>query len=42
MKDNGTVDVKEEFKGVEIPQELVEKVREAQSMCPATAVVIEE
>ena len=42
MKDNGTVDVKDEFRGVEIPQELVEKVKEAQSMCPASAVVIEE
>jgi ferredoxin len=42
MKDDGTVDVKAEFKGVDIPTELEAKVKEAQSMCPASAVVIEE
>ena len=42
MKDNGSVDVKQEFKGVDVPQELEAKVKEAQSMCPATAIVIEE
>lgn len=42
MKDDGTVDVKEEFKGKEISKELEDKVREAYDMCPATAIVIEE
>lgn len=42
MKDDGTVDVKEEFKGKDVPQELEGKVKEAQSMCPATAIVIEK
>jgi ferredoxin len=42
MKDNGTVDVKEELKGKDIPQELEAKVKEAQSMCPSMAIVTEE
>ena len=42
MKDDGTVDVKAELKGKEIPTELESKAREAHDMCPATAIVIEE
>lgn len=42
MKEDGTVDVKDEWKGKEIPVELQEKVREAHDVCPATAIVIEE
>ena len=42
MKDDGTVDVKEDFKGKDVPQELESKVKEAQSMCPASAINIEE
>ncbi len=42
MKDDGTVNVKAEYQGVDIPAELEAKVKEAQGMCPASAVVIEE
>lgn len=42
MKEDGTVDVKAEWKDVEIPANLAEKVREAHDACPATAIVIEE
>ena len=42
MKDDGTVDVKAELKGKDIPTELESKAREAHDMCPATAIVIEE
>ncbi len=42
MKEDGTVDVKEEWKGKEIPEELKEKVLEAHGMCPVTAIVIED
>jgi ferredoxin len=42
MKDDGTVDVKAEFHGVDVPTELEAKVKDAQSMCPASAIVIEE
>ena len=42
MRDDGTVNVKAELQGVDIPTELEAKVKEAQSMCPATAIVIEE
>jgi ferredoxin len=42
MKDDGSVGVKEEFKDKEIPSELEAKVKEAQSMCPSSAVVVEE
>lgn len=42
MKEDGTVDVKADFKGKEIPADLESKVREAYDMCPATAIVIEE
>jgi ferredoxin len=42
MKDDGSVDVKEEQKGKDIPQELEEKVKEAKDMCPAEAIVVTE
>ena len=42
MKEDGTVDVKEEWKGKEIPAELQGKVKEAHDICPVTAIVIEE
>ena len=42
MKEDGTVDVKVELKGKDIPKELESKVIEARDMCPATAIVIEE
>ncbi len=43
MKDDGSVDVKDEFKGVEIQDaSLIEKVKQAESACPATAIVTEE
>jgi len=41
MKDNGTVDVKDEFKGKDVSAELEEKVKEAQGMCPSGAIVVE-
>ncbi len=42
-KDDGSVDVKDEYKGVEITDEsLKEKVREAAAACPTTAIVVEE
>lgn len=42
LKQDGTVDVKEEWKGKEVPAELQAKVQEAHDICPATAIVIEE
>jgi ferredoxin len=42
MKEDGTVDVKEELKGKDIPKDLESKVREAHDMCPSTAIVIKE
>lgn len=42
MKEDGTVSVKAEFKGKDIPKELESKVREAFDTCPSTAIVIEE
>ncbi|MCD4811927.1 ferredoxin [bacterium] len=42
MKANGSVDVKEELKGKDIPKELESKVKESQSICPVSAIVIEE
>jgi ferredoxin len=42
MKDDGTVDVKEEYKGKVVTKELESKVKEAQSMCPSSAIIIEE
>lgn len=42
-KDDGTVDVKEEFKGVDITDsELQAKVREAVAACPSMAIIVEE
>lgn len=41
MKEDGTVNVKSEYIGKDIPQELEAKVREAHDMCPSTAIVIE-
>jgi ferredoxin len=41
MKDDGSVDVKEEYKGKDLPQELEEKVKEARDMCPAEAILTE-
>ncbi len=42
MKDDGTVDVKAELQGVDVPTELEAKVKDARDMCPATAIVVEE
>jgi len=42
MKDDGSVDVKDQYKGKDITDEaLVAKVKEAQAACPATAIVTE-
>jgi ferredoxin len=42
LKDDASVGVKDEFEGKEIPKELEDKVREASTMCPAGAIVVEE
>ena len=42
MKDDGSVDVKDEFKGKPLPAELESKVKEAQAACPTHAIVVEE
>ena len=43
MKDDGSVDVKDEFKGVDITDvQLQEKVREAASVCSSLAIAVEE
>ncbi len=43
MRDDGVVDVKAEYQGVDITApELQEKVRQAAMACPAMAIVIEE
>ncbi|HCC68245.1 TPA: ferredoxin [Patescibacteria group bacterium] len=42
MKDDGTVDVKKEYKDKDIPKELESKVKESQSMCPSVAITIKE
>ena len=43
MKDDGTVDVKDEYKDKDIQDPaLIEKVKQAQAACPATAIVTEE
>ena len=43
MRDDGVVDVKPEYQGVDITDtELAEKVKQAAMACPATAIVIEE
>ena len=42
LTDEGTVDVKAEFKGVDITDEALQaKVREAEGSCPSTAIVVE-
>jgi ferredoxin len=42
-KDDGSVDVKDEYKGVDIADEqLQEKIREAATACPSLAILIEE
>lgn len=38
IKDDGTIDVKDEWKGKDIPTELEEKVKQAMEMCPITAI----
>jgi len=43
MKDDGSVDVKDIYKGVDITdEELIAKIKEAADSCPSTAIVIEE
>jgi ferredoxin len=43
MTDDGRIDVKAEYQGVEITDtDLQQKVRDAFDACPATAIVIEE
>ena len=43
MKDDGSVDVKEQYKGKDISDDaIIAKVKEAESACPATAIVVEE
>lgn len=43
MKDNGVVDVKDEYNGVDITDvELQGKVKEASMSCPSAAIVVEE
>lgn len=39
IKDDGSIDVKDEWKGKDIPAELEEKVKQAQEMCPKSAIV---
>jgi len=42
MKEDGSINIKDEFKDKDIPKELEAKVKEAQSMCPSSAVIVEE
>lgn len=43
IKDDGTTDVKPEYKGVDITDaQLTEKIKEAVNSCPSIAIVIEE
>ena len=43
MKDDGTVEVKNEYKDKDIQDSaLIEKIKQAQAACPATAIVTEE
>lgn len=42
MKDDGTVDVKSEFKNQDVPSELEGKVKQAQAACPTSAIIVEE
>lgn len=41
MKDDGSVDVKGEYQGNDVPTELEGKVKEAASACPTLAIVVE-
>lgn len=42
MKDDGSVDVKEQYKGKDITDKtLIAKIKEAEAACPATAIVSE-
>ncbi len=43
MKDDGTVDVKAEYQNIEIQDDmLIEKIKQAQTACPTSAIEIEE
>ena len=43
MKDDGSVDVKEQYKEKDISDDaIIAKVKEAEVACPATAIVVEE
>lgn len=42
MKDDGSVDVKEKYKGVDVETELEQKVKDAVAGCPSMAIVVEE
>lgn len=43
IKDDGVVDVKMEYQGVDITDPVLQdKVRQAASACPASAIVVEE
>ena len=41
LRDDGSVHVKAEYEGVEVPSELEVNIKEAQNLCPTGAVVIE-
>lgn len=38
IKEDGTVNVKDEWKEKDVPKELEEKVKQAEEMCPAGAI----
>lgn len=43
MKDDGSIDVKDEYKGVDITDEnIVSKIKDAVSGCPSSAIIVEE
>jgi ferredoxin len=43
MKDDGSVDVKEQYKEKDISDDaIIAKVKEAEGACPATAIVVED
>ena len=42
LKNDGSVDVKDEYKDKDVPKELEAKVKEAQNMCPSLAIIVEE
>lgn len=42
MNESGVVDVKSEYKGVDITDEdLIAKIREAEAACPTVAIIVE-